>query len=189
MFKTVLAACAVLCTLSVNASAGCVETGTVMRPVCMNNNFLAGVRSINVTLKRDRRAREAAPARRAVKAARRPVSSFGVSAPSLGYSIARPARYITGRLVCALNVNAALAERGISGTGSAWAKSFLQWGRASAPVPGAVAVSHRRGGGHVAIVKEVRGDGTIIVWNPSPRGRGWQEAVYRHRAIGFRVPG
>jgi hypothetical protein len=119
----------------------------------------------------------------------RQVQSYGVPSPSFGYSIARPVRYIAGRLVCSINVNSALAERGIRGTGSALAKSFLSWGRASAPVPGAVAVSSRRGGGHVAIVKEVRPDGTIIVFNPSPRGRGWQEVAYRHRAISFRVPG
>jgi hypothetical protein len=117
-------------------------------------------------------------------------SAYGAPSPSFGYSIARPARYIAGRLRCAVNVNVALAERGIRGTGSALAKSFLHWGVASGPVPGAIAVSERRGGGgHVAIVRYVRPDGTIIVWNPSPRGRGWQEAVYRHRAISFRVPG
>lgn len=104
--------------------------------------------------------------------------------------IARPGRYIAGRLICAINVNAALAERGIRGTGSALAKSFLGWGRASVPVPGAVAVavSARRGGGHVAIVSRVEG-GQVYVWNPSPRGSGWQEVAYRHRAISYRVPG
>jgi hypothetical protein len=103
--------------------------------------------------------------------------------------VARPSRYAAGRLNCAVNVNMALAERGISGTGSAVAKSFLQWGRASGPVPGAVAVSSRgRRGGHVAIVSRVDG-GWVYVWNPSSRGRGWREVAYRHRAISFRVPG
>jgi diadenosine tetraphosphatase ApaH/serine/threonine PP2A family protein phosphatase len=56
-------------------------------------------------------------------------------------------------------------------------------------VPGAVAVSSRgRRGGHVAIVSRIIG-GQIYVWNPSPRGQGWQEIAYRHRAISFRVPG
>jgi hypothetical protein len=32
---------------------------------------------------------------------------------------ARPARYIAGRLICAVNVGSALAQRGIKGTGSA----------------------------------------------------------------------
>ncbi|MGM4919520.1 CHAP domain-containing protein [Tardiphaga sp. 813_E8_N1_3] len=104
-------------------------------------------------------------------------------------SIARPMRYIAGRLTCAINVNSTLAERGIVGTGSARAKSFLNWGVASAPVPGAVAVSSRgRRGGHVAIVSRVE-RGRIYVWNPSPQGEGWQEQAYRHRAISFRMSG
>jgi hypothetical protein len=49
-------------------------------------------------------------------------------------------------------------------------------------------VSSRRGGGHVAIVSRVEGR-KVYVWNPSPRGRGWQEQAYRYRAISFRVPG
>jgi hypothetical protein len=91
-------------------------------------------------------------------------------------------------LICAINVNLALAERGIRGTGSAWAKSFLRWGRSSPPVPGAVAVSSRRGGGHVALVSRVA-HGQVFVWNPSSRGRGWHEEPYRHRALDFRVSG
>jgi hypothetical protein len=97
-------------------------------------------------------------------------------------------RYIAGRLICAVNVGAALAERGIKGTGSALALSYLRWGQASGPVPGAVAVSSRRGGGHVAIVSRVDA-GQVYVWNPSPRGHGWQEVAYRHRALSYRVPG
>lgn len=198
MIRTAVIAVAALVALSLNAEArpkpnpayaSCIPTGDVMRPCAYQPNFMAGVKSIRVTMKRDRSTPAALPSRRSVRAAHRAVSRYGAPEPSLGFSIARPARYIAGRLICALNVNSALAERGIRGTGSALAKSFLGWGRASAPVPGAVAVSSRRGGGHVAIVKEVRPDGTVIVWNPSPRGRGWQEAVYRHRAISFRVPG
>jgi surface antigen len=37
-------------------------------------------------------------------------------------------------------------------------------------VPGAVAVSARRDGGHVAIVSRVNPDGSVRVWNPSSRG-------------------
>lgn len=100
----------------------------------------------------------------------------------------RPARYIAGRLVCAVNVNAELARRGVRGTGSALAKSFLRWGRASRPVAGAVAVYGRRGGGHVAIVSRVAG-GRVYVWNPSSRHRAWREVEYRRRAIAYRVAG
>lgn len=100
----------------------------------------------------------------------------------------RPARYIAGRLVCAVNVNAELARRGIRGTGSALAKSFLHWGRASRPVAGAVAVYARKGGGHVAIVSRVVG-GRVYVWNPSSRAHRWREVEYRRRAIAYRVAG
>jgi len=99
-------------------------------------------------------------------------------------------RFVRGRLVCARNVNAALAARGIRGTGSALAKSFLSWGRASGPTPGAVAVFNRgRRGGHVAIVQEVRSDGTVIYLNPSSRRQAWQVGPYNRRPIAFRVAG
>lgn len=118
-----------------------------------------------------------------------PIQRVGIPVfTAAGPGIARPGRYIAGRLICAINVGSALAERGLRGTGSALALSYLRWGVASGPVPGAVAVSHRRGGGHVAIVSRVEADGTVIVWNPSPRGRGWQEVVNRHRAV-YRTPG
>lgn len=116
-------------------------------------------------------------------------ASYGAPSPSLGYTISRPMRYIAGRLICAVNVNAALAERGIKGTGSAWAKSFLTWGRsAGGPVPGAVIVSNRRGGGHVAIVSRVE-NGVVYAWNATGGQSGWREIPYRHRVLDYRVPG
>ena len=103
-------------------------------------------------------------------------------------SAADGARFIRGRLVCALNVGAELARRGIRGTGSALAKSYLAWGRASGPAPGAVAVFGRgRRGGHVAIVHSVRPDGTVIYLNPSSRRQAWQVGPYHKRPIAFRV--
>lgn len=103
--------------------------------------------------------------------------------------LAKPTRYISGRLICAINVNAALAERGIRGTGSALARSFDRWGiRSPVAVVGAVAVTDRRGGGHVAIVSRVEG-GRVFVWNPSPRGRGWREVEYTNRRARYRVAG
>jgi hypothetical protein len=99
-----------------------------------------------------------------------------------------PARYIGGGLVCAVNVNAELARRGIRGAGSALAKSFLRWGRESRPVAGAVAIYGRRGGGHVAIVSRVV-NGRVYVWNPSSRSHRWREVEYRKRAIAYRVAG
>lgn len=106
---------------------------------------------------------------------------------SINAANARPAHYIRGSLVCAINVNAELERRGIKGSGSALARSFLQWGRASGPVPGAVAVYGRGRGGHVAIVSRVEGN-TVYVWNPSSRKRAWQEVVYNKRALAYRVP-
>jgi hypothetical protein len=101
-------------------------------------------------------------------------------------AVSAPAGFIGGRLKCAINVNAALAAQGIQGTGSAMAKSFLNWGRPSAAVPGAVAVYDRkgRGKGHVAIVSRVEG-GTVYVLNPGRRG--WREVAYPKRAIAYRV--
>jgi hypothetical protein len=102
-------------------------------------------------------------------------------------AIAAPARFIHGRLTCALNVGAALAERGIRGTGSARAKSYLAWGRPSAPLPGAVAVFHRGGpkspSGHVAIVAKVEG-GTVWLWNPGRNG--WRLTASHRQAIAYR---
>lgn len=112
--------------------------------------------------------------------------SYGAPSPSIGYSIARPARFIAGRLVCAVNVGAALAERGIKGTGSALARSYDGWGRSSGPVPGAVAVTDRRGGGHVAIVSRVEG-GRVFVWNATGGRKGWREIEYTNRRARYRV--
>lgn len=106
----------------------------------------------------------------------------------LAGSIAKPLRFIAGRLVCALNVGAALAERGIKGTGSALAHSYDRWGHASPPVPGAVAVSDRRGGGHVAIVSRVEG-GRVFVWNATGGRKGWREVEYTNRRARYRVAG
>lgn len=200
MFIRYLAA-ALLCALfAMPAYAGCIETGTVMAPSCMGqgNNFLAGVKSIRVTMKREKPSKEITlrtSERRhlARKVAAKEITpepqSFGVPSPDLGYSIARPARYITGRLICAINVGAALAERGIKGTGSALAHSYDRWGvRVAQPVPGAVAVTDRRGGGHVAIISRVQG-ARVWAWNPSTGGRGWREVEYTHRRARYRVAG
>lgn len=101
--------------------------------------------------------------------------------------IIKPARFIAGRLICAVNVNATLKANGIKGTGSAWAKSFLKWGKPSKPVPGAVAVYNRggnRNNGHVAIVAKVVKN-TVWIWNPSPRG--WRLMPQYKQPIAYRV--
>lgn len=104
-------------------------------------------------------------------------------------TMSRPSRFVAGRLVCAVNVGSALAERGIKGTGSAAALSYLHWGRsAGGPVPGAVIVSPRRGGGHVAIVSRVE-NGVVYAWNATGGQRGWIEIAYHRRVLDYRVPG
>jgi|SRR5581483_10486487 len=97
--------------------------------------------------------------------------------------------FIRGRLVCAINVKAALAARGISVPQSNYAKAFLTWGRPSPCVAGAVAV-YDRGGvrGHAALVSGVDPDGTIRVWNPSARAQAWREGRYHKRPIACRMP-
>lgn len=97
--------------------------------------------------------------------------------------------FIRGRLICAVNVNAELARRGIRGTGSRSARDFLRWGRASGPVPGAVAVFSRKGGGHASIVHSVQADGTVIYLNPSSRQQAWQIGPYNRTPIAYRVAG
>ena len=133
----------------------------------------------------------AAPVRASARVARAQdfaANYYDISPFGQNGAISRPARYIGGRLVCALNVGAALAERGIRGTGSALAKSYDHWGHRSAPVPGAVAVSDRRGGGHVAIVSRVEG-GRVFVWNATGGHRGWSEREYTNRHARYRVAG
>lgn len=114
--------------------------------------------------------------------------SDNFSSSSFG-SIGKPSRYIGGRLVCAINVGVALAERGIKGTGSALAHSYDHWGVATpVPVVGGVAVSDRRGGGHVAIVSRVEG-GRVWVWNATGGHNGWYEMEYTNRRARYRVAG
>jgi CHAP domain len=102
----------------------------------------------------------------------------------------RTPRHHTSRaLGCAVNVGTALAERGVRGTGSPSSLSYLRWGRASGPVPGAVAVYRRPGKnrGHVAIVTRVSG-GKVCVMNPGRRA--WREVCgYFRRAVAYRLPG
>lgn len=115
-------------------------------------------------------------------------SLLGGLAREIGAAFGMPHRFVRGHLICARNVNVALAERGIRGTGSALAKSFLRWGRQSRPVPGAIAVFNRgRKGGHVAIVHSVKPNGTVIYLNPSASKQRWVIGPYRKRPISYRV--
>lgn len=134
-------------------------------------------RKLNRSVKRTRVARTLATESRTF----RQVASVGqLDSVSFG----APSRFIGGSLKCAVNVNAALAARGIRGTGSALAKSFLGWGHScSCNTPGAVAVYGRgRRGGHTAIVADASGR----IWNPSQRRGAWQLSHYKRRPIACR---
>lgn len=114
-----------------------------------------------------------------------PLTLAGGFKREVGRAYGQPA-FVRGRLICAVNVGRALAARGLRGTGSALAKSYLSWGRASGPVAGAVAVFSRGRGGHVAIVHSVMPNGTVIYLNPSSRRQAWTIGPYRRRPIAFR---
>lgn len=149
-----------------------------------DNNPFSGARSITVTMHRVWHRHSAFLLPRP-----QPIEQIGFASPFQSFGISKPVRYIAGRLICAVNVGSALAERGIRGTGSARALSYLGWGRsAGGPVPGAVIVSARRGGGHVAIVSRVE-NGIVFAWNATGGQSGWREVQYRHRVLDYRVPG
>lgn len=206
MLKTVLAASALLCALTINAEARQRHKAVSFHPEC--NVTMPCVTPYASTPDQVRVTRGRYIARsmgfgsaiekRVIRKQRiRPTKSTQIIPQNIprhmfyeaSQSVGRPGRYIAGRLICAVNVGAALAERGIKGTGSALALSYLHWGRsAGGPVPGAVIVSRRSGGGHVAIVSRVE-NGIVYAWNATGGQRGWREIPYRHRVIDYRVPG
>ena len=58
---------------------------------------------------------------------------------------------------CSAFVNWCMEKAGYEGTDSAWARSWLSWGKpVEKPVPGCVAVFTREGGGHVGLYLETR---------------------------------
>lgn len=110
---------------------------------------------------------------------------FGTVAPRAGAASA----FIRGRMICARNVNAELAARGIRGTGTAWAKDFLTWGHRGSGQVGDVAVFNRgRRGGHVAIVVGFGRNGERLYLNPSSRRQAWKIGPYHRQPIAFRSP-
>jgi hypothetical protein len=111
LLKSAILAGALLCALSINAEARqrhrfqpvCIETGTNLQPSCMGNDFLAGVK-IRVVLHREGPVHKANKHRHKsrVSALQGPPHHNTYSSNS----ITRPIRYIAGRLICAINVNA-----------------------------------------------------------------------------------
>ena len=91
-------------------------------------------------------------------------------------------------LWCADAINKWLGRVGINGTGSALARSFARWGEASAPQPGAIGVKHRgRRGGHVVVVKAVKGN-TLIAISPNSRGKVREMKYSVRQFYAFRRP-
>lgn len=189
MIRTILVAVALLCALAPTAEA---RRAPATHPDCnrlwpcdFGSNFLAGMDTITVRMTREGTTRKAYKNRHSAHF--QAVESITPYNTNWASAVSMPSRYIAGRLVCAINVGQALAERGIRGTGSALAKSYLGWGRPSGPEPGAVAVFNRGRGGHVAFVHHVEPDGTVHYLNPSSRRHAWQVGPYNRRPIAFRM--
>ncbi|BEV44664.1 TIGR02594 family protein [Afipia carboxidovorans] len=192
MIRTVLAAAALLW-LSLPADARprhdrgnpgrhvCVETGTVLHPVCGSTSF--SVEKINTS----RRGHRGVPDRRFV------AMSFG-GGGIVAYArtqIGNGAIYGRRNLWCARFMNYVLERTGYRGTGSDMARSFASYGRRiSGPQVGAIAVMspNRRGRGHVGVVSGVTAEGNPIIISGN-HGRRVAEAVYpRGRIYAYVVP-
>lgn len=93
-----------------------------------------------------------------------------------------------GSLWCAAFMNMMERKMGRSGTGSAMAKSFVNYGRrVSNPRPGDIAVLSRNGGGHVGYVMSVSGGKVKLI--SGNHGRKVGVGTYpRSRVIAFVRP-
>lgn len=89
---------------------------------------------------------------------------------------------------CSGFVNWCVEKAGFAGSNSAWARSWLNWGRSlSRPRRGCVAVFSRKGGGHVAFyIGKSAGQYVVLGGNQADQVcvAGYPEA----RLLGFRVP-
>lgn len=93
-----------------------------------------------------------------------------------------------GRRWCAEFMNMVERKVGRSGTGSAMAKSYANYGRrVSNPRPGDIAVLSRKGGGHVGYVMSVQGNKVKLI--SGNHGRKVGIGTYpRSRVIAFVRP-
>jgi uncharacterized protein (TIGR02594 family) len=91
---------------------------------------------------------------------------------------------------CARFMNFVLERSGYAGTGSDAAKSFASYGRrVSGPRIGAIAVMHRKNGGHVGIVSGIDEKGNPIIISGNSVGRKVAETVYpRSRVYAYVMP-
>ena len=103
--------------------------------------------------------------------------------------IGNGAIYGRANLWCARFVNYVLKTTGHSGTGSDVAASFARYGRRiSGPQAGAIAVMHRRGGGHVGIVSGVDANGDPIVISGNNRNAVREAAYPKSRVYAYVLP-
>jgi uncharacterized protein (TIGR02594 family) len=95
-----------------------------------------------------------------------------------------------GQPWCASFVNATLAQNGIQGTGSAWSRSFMNWGvDAGGPVTGSVVVfKWNATKGHVGYVHSVNSDGSINVLGGNQSGGVSISRFSTDKVIGYRLP-
>ncbi len=99
-----------------------------------------------------------------------------------------PARNNDETFWCSAFVNWCVEKAGYAGTDSAWAKSWLNWGKAiNQPVPGCVTVFKRGDGGHVAFF--VRREGSKIIVRGGNQSDSVCEAAYKSvDLLGYRMP-
>lgn len=200
--RLILAAlCVVLFTVNANARprmpnpayAACVPTGDVMRPCAYQPNFMAGVRSIRVTMKRDQATPAARPSRRSAKAAHRVVSRYGAPEPSLTWTattlVDRARTYVApqivahpsgcpARLFCGCGAAVRVFGRPVR---DLWlAANWLRFPRA-APAPGMVAA--RRG--HVFVLESHLGGSTWLAYDANSGRR--QTRIHARSIAGFAI--
>lgn len=90
---------------------------------------------------------------------------------------------------CSAFVNWCLKRAGVSGTGSAAARSWLTWGSPVAkPRRGCVVVLARDGGGHVGFFIRATLDGRLVLLGGNQADQVSERAYPRERLLGFRVP-
>lgn len=90
---------------------------------------------------------------------------------------------------CSAFVNWCIEEAGYQGTNSAWARSWLNWGRRiETPVPGCITVFTRDGGGHVAFFVSKTGS-QIKVLGGNQSNTVNQQNYPASRLLGYRLPG
>lgn len=207
MIRLVLAALAVACLLSpadAKSRGGCVETGSVMVPVCgtaavKSANFLEGVRSIRVTMKRERSAvrrhKGASEGPKAVRKAPKAPSNLPIAAAYEPFHpvtdlVSRARAYMgtnptgwrhvwCGRFMAMIAPTAASHVRNPN-----LAKAWLALRHTSGSV-GDIAVLGRRGGGHVGVVTGFDSAGNPVIVSGN-HGHRVGEGVYaRGRVLAF----